>query len=384
MKKKVLIIGPFSLVGGREIETKLIFESLKDGYYVEIISTKNFVHKKTFELLETDKELKTIDYLIFNKNKLIKMIVNLLCFFKPIKAPNYTRVKNRLTNFLFDYQKLFIIALQDKVKKFDCIMVCADIETVYNKEIIAVSSRLNIPVVFRITGKVEEINNKDLDWIKKVKLFIFHSKDNSKKIYSHNKNIIIIDQTTILEESLLKLHLGIARVKKFVILSRLSKEKNISQVIEVFVKVAERDDELHIYGEGKEKDSLINLSSDNRIFFHGYVEPSGIEKAIRRSHCLIISSKKESGPINAVEAMAAGLPIISTKVGAMEERLEGYKFFYDGQSSSLEKLISKIKTLNKDEINEVSEFLKLKYNENHALEVIKTKYKNTISLALGL
>ena len=43
MKKKILIIGPFSVMGGREVEANLIIESLKENYKISILSTKDYI-----------------------------------------------------------------------------------------------------------------------------------------------------------------------------------------------------------------------------------------------------------------------------------------------------------------------------------------------------
>ena len=62
-----------------------------------------------------------------------------------------------------------------------------------------------------------------------------------------------------------------------------------------------------------------NLAWVGAVEFLGYVPDKA--EFYGSIDVFVVSSREEGGPITGVEAMAAGLPIITTPVGAMPERL---------------------------------------------------------------
>jgi len=116
--------------------------------------------------------------------------------------------------------------------------------------------------------------------------------------------------------------------KKFLHVSSFGDEKNVSGIINVMKRLSEtrNDFELHIIGEGKNRKKLEKLSKDqgikNRyVFFYGAKNTKEIADIMRSSDCLIIFSYFESLPCVMIEAMATGLPIISTDVGGLSEHI---------------------------------------------------------------
>ncbi len=116
--------------------------------------------------------------------------------------------------------------------------------------------------------------------------------------------------------------------KRFLHVSSFGDEKNIPGIINVMKKLSEKrnDFELHIIGEGKNRKKLEKLSKDlgiknSYVFFHGIKNTKEIADIMRSSDCLIIFSYFESLPCVMIEAMATGLPIISTDVGGLPEHI---------------------------------------------------------------
>jgi glycosyltransferase involved in cell wall biosynthesis len=81
-------------------------------------------------------------------------------------------------------------------------------------------------------------------------------------------------------------------------------------------------------GEGQELEALKNYSRDNdlRIEFPGYVRERGKVEAFQNAHLYVFPSMHGEGmPTSVLEAMAFGLPVITTRVGGLPD------FFEDGK-----------------------------------------------------
>lgn len=108
------------------------------------------------------------------------------------------------------------------------------------------------------------------------------------------------------------------------VLCNLNKNKRVDLIIHAFSKVLSKypDAKLMIAGDGPEKDALnilveeLNISS--RVEFLGKIARKEAIDFITKINCLLIGSDFETFSIVAVEALALGKPIISTKCGGPE------------------------------------------------------------------
>lgn len=109
--------------------------------------------------------------------------------------------------------------------------------------------------------------------------------------------------------------------------SRLSKEKRIDVVLRVFSQIYNKHPNvrLMIVGDGPEKSSLENickeLSIEGAVEFLGQVD--NVEDYYVHADLYVLNSAYESYGRTIVEAMAAGLPVVSTNVGIAREMLKG-------------------------------------------------------------
>lgn len=109
------------------------------------------------------------------------------------------------------------------------------------------------------------------------------------------------------------------REKVIVGAGRLNSQKNFPLLISSFAKIADKfpDYKLVIYGKGGLLGELQNLAKEkgieNRVEFPGYVPdmPERLEKA----SMFVLSSDYEGMPNALMEAMAVGLPVVSTDCG---------------------------------------------------------------------
>ncbi|MCC6252498.1 MAG: glycosyltransferase [Bacteroidia bacterium] len=107
------------------------------------------------------------------------------------------------------------------------------------------------------------------------------------------------------------------------------KEKNISGIIQAASVVYSKGNAfvIEIIGDGPERKDFEALAEqygllNKVIFFHGYCEPQKVADMMSQSDGFILNSNYEGLPCVLIEAMSCGLPVISTKVGAVPEIIE--------------------------------------------------------------
>lgn len=104
---------------------------------------------------------------------------------------------------------------------------------------------------------------------------------------------------------------------------RLSKEKNQGLLIQVLAELVKEFPQikLKIVGDGKEREVLqkkaIDLDLQSNIEFIGNVPD--VENYLCDADIFVLSSLYEGVPLSILEAMAAGLPVVSTDVGGIKD-----------------------------------------------------------------
>jgi glycosyltransferase involved in cell wall biosynthesis len=107
------------------------------------------------------------------------------------------------------------------------------------------------------------------------------------------------------------------------VVARLSSEKGVDVALRALkLIVAEHQSvRLHIAGDGPDRASLVGLATElgiaNHIVWHGHVD--NIKSIYQQLTLLMIPSRSEGLPNAALEAMAAGVPVIATDVGGLSE-----------------------------------------------------------------
>ncbi len=99
--------------------------------------------------------------------------------------------------------------------------------------------------------------------------------------------------------------------------------KNLGLLLKAFKKLDNKKTYLYIGGSGKLLDSYRAQASElgisDRCCFRGKINPVQIQEFYNHLNALVISSRYESFNVSGVEAMACGLPVISTRCGGPED-----------------------------------------------------------------
>ena len=123
------------------------------------------------------------------------------------------------------------------------------------------------------------------------------------------------------DQSVFQLKPQFSREMRIVTVGNLRWQKNQELLIHAFKKVNTQlpGAKLSIIGDGPDKEMLVNLVSDlglnDSICFHGTLDQSEISDLLNTSSVFCLSSKTEGFPKALLEAMACGLPCLSTDVG---------------------------------------------------------------------
>lgn len=378
--KKILILSPINQWGGVNIDVGFIAKIYREaGYKIHILSLGDYYQDCSIFEFVSQTDYNSVNRVLVKKNSLTRIFLKTLNFFKPLDIPIDHRVDNRFIKRFFNIDKVRLHIIKSFIIKHDTIILCHHFTGKYVKEIATIAHNHNKNILFRVTAKINRtfITPSFIKSLKKVDGFILHSQKNSKvlePVFGLSK-IKIIDQCVFNEDKYLQSKIDTQHIS-FYTLCRLDKIKNVAQIIKAFLACKTSNISLHIYGEGIEKETLKKLAAnDKRIIFYPVVAIKDVYKIHNKHNCLLISSIIEGGPYTALEAMAAGNLIISTRVGAMEERLGvDYPLFYNGSTKDLVKKIKDVLGNDSASIHNLSNQLKAIYDKAYTYKKIKKQY----------
>lgn len=383
--KKIILIGSISDFGGREVEVNTLIHILKKDYKVNLFSTIKMT-KKTFSLKDAKIEWSTVNGKLLKLNFFIRISAWLTKKKSNSNLPLDCFISNKISNRLFDLNKLCLRVIKKEIDNVDLVLFCGVFTNGFFKEIVEYCSDQNKIILFRTTGTVSEIPESLKGTLQKISKIIVHSEGNSQVFIRNNfKNIKIIDQTTLLENDLLHIEIRNSQDLIYGYLGRFSKEKGI---LELLTNFQESDRKILIAGDGPFVDEVIDMCENNVNYnFLGALLPTEVASFFSKIDVLIIPSHEESGPLVAIEAMAAGKIILSTRVGAMMDRLSNTQnqFWFDiNDKHSLLTSLEAIETLNSDHLLSIREELRKKYIDNYSKNKIGSEYLHLIeNIQLG-
>jgi glycosyltransferase involved in cell wall biosynthesis len=103
----------------------------------------------------------------------------------------------------------------------------------------------------------------------------------------------------------------------FLVLGRLSTEKGIDTLLRSWDGLT-----LDVVGEGPERERLIELAPSS-VSFHEPLPPTAVPELLARARALLVPSRCYEGqPRVVLEAFAAGVPVLASRIGGLPELVE--------------------------------------------------------------
>lgn len=229
----------------------------------------------------------------------------------------------------------------------DIIIVAGSPDLIYPAKGATQALGLSIPVIFWPHSEIESYNTGSTFTLKLIDYaeFAFAISDSIAQYISDNyPNKIVYRVNNTFDPSKLKYSEN-RNSNKIAFIGRLSKEKNISLIIEALSKT-KSPWELEIIGSGDELSTLKRLSCelkcDEQVHFRGWQdEPWSVVSDCR---ALVLSSVEsiEGAPLTCIEALASGMPVISTPLSFVQDiiiqGITGYIYDYNDSSALAEVL----------------------------------------------
>lgn len=107
---------------------------------------------------------------------------------------------------------------------------------------------------------------------------------------------------------------------RLLFVGRLHPQKGLPILLKAFASLPWKDKTLRIVGDGQEKPSLEKLCVDlgiaKQVIFKGPLFGQELLKEYHEAEIFVLSSYYEGQPLTILEALATGLPVIATAVGA--------------------------------------------------------------------
>lgn len=113
----------------------------------------------------------------------------------------------------------------------------------------------------------------------------------------------------------------------FLNVAHLNSNKNHRLLIGAFAELAKTNDvHLIIAGDGEERKKLetliVDLGLEKKVRLFGKATREEVRMLMQKSNCFVLSSKIETFGVVLIEAMACGLPVVSTKCGGPNKLVE--------------------------------------------------------------
>lgn len=182
---------------------------------------------------------------------------------------------------------------------------------------------------FYLTKKNIKKSNFILTESKDLELKIKNILNRDHHVYTFYKGIEVTNFNGSKPEDKIYTEVSLDPEYKYILfVGRLIYDKGIYELVKAFRKISERYPEyrLILLGEETEKEKLIEYLNNygilDKVIFRGIVPYSQVADYMKVSEMLLFPSWAEGLPNVVLEAMASGLPVVTTSVGGIPEVVE--------------------------------------------------------------
>lgn len=373
--KRITIIGLIHDTGGREIEVRNIIVALSQKYEIRVVSLL-FMTKESVAIKGLNCSATNIFKELHKSSLALKCLSYVSKVYHNSKLPSYFLIENNLNRKLFNIFQKKVTLLHKEIDQSDAVLYCGILDLNILTDILKYCQHVNKPIVLRTTGKIQKVNESLKDLLPIASSILVHSKSNTEILHTISpNNLQIIDQTTLLENELLTIPITTKQPLVFGYLGRFSSEKGIIELLRIFKNNSLK---ILVAGSGSLESQVLDLMPDKNDF-SPEISPENLPAFFEKIDVLVIPSHEEAGPLVGIEAMAAGKLILSTKVGAMMERLSKTKndFWFDiNNEQSLLELVERLKNSDPEELKAIRESNRKVYLEDYSIQKVSSSYLN--------
>jgi glycosyltransferase involved in cell wall biosynthesis len=146
----------------------------------------------------------------------------------------------------------------------------------------------------------------------------------SDRIPNCSGKVVIVPNAT--RTAIFKNHKIMDEAANILFLGRLGPEKGVPQLVMAFASLGSKSGwRATIAGDGAVKDTRAAVERaglGDRISVPGWVDSAGVETLLHAANILVLPSFSENLPMSVVEALAHGVAVICTPVGALPDIIE--------------------------------------------------------------
>ena len=111
--------------------------------------------------------------------------------------------------------------------------------------------------------------------------------------------------------------------KRIVFAGRFNPQKNLLFLVEILARVSDLPWHMDLLGDGplmgQVRDAVFAAGIEQRVTFHGWVEPDVVDRVMGKSDILFLPSLSEGLPVVGARALGAGLAIVGSDVGGIDD-----------------------------------------------------------------
>jgi glycosyltransferase involved in cell wall biosynthesis len=174
------------------------------------------------------------------------------------------------------------------------------------------------------------------------------------------------------------------RIKNIFYAGRLVKEKGVVELCTAFSNLEKNNLCLHIFGQDFSYDKKIETkmkqtlqSRKNKAKFHGWKDRNKMLRFLRRMDLMVLPSYHETLPFAVLEAMAAGVPVICTKIQNLDELFIKKNLAVPVEPKSSKSIESAIKfsISNLDGMNQMATLAQKEIKKHYSWDNLMQNYK---------